>query len=199
MDRHIFYNYRYSIIILYAVAIILFCREEIRSQSPLQITPAPPPLRFVSSEDKTRLNNLQEPKSRVRIGLELAENRLKQAEGFASQQKFNDISKQLGFYQGLIEDGLNYMSALSISKAIPKKKLRDLYKQIDLALRNHISRIELIGREIPAEFTANIKLVSDFTQNARFAAINGFFGDDVIKPESQSNPSDKATAPTDRP
>ncbi|MGH9899482.1 MAG: hypothetical protein ACRD4L_11610, partial [Pyrinomonadaceae bacterium] len=91
-------------------------------------------------------------------------------------------SNQLGFYQGLIEDTLHYMSALPRSG----KKLRDLYKQIDLALRQHISRIELIGRETPAEFIANVRIASTFTQSARFTAINGFFGEDVIKLEEKN-------------
>ena len=143
----------------------------------LPLTPAPPPMKFVPRSDQAQLGVARDPKSRTRATIDLAEARLVRAEQFTTSQQFEAASDELGIYQGLIEDALRFLS----NARKPNNKMRDVYKRLELALRLHGARIESIRRATPSEYKVNLNNIADFTCTARTEALNGFFGDEVMR------------------
>ena len=150
--------------------------------------PAPPPIVVVAREDRTQLDGARDAKGRTKLCIELAEARLVRAEQMTSALQFESAVRELGLYQGIIQDMLRYLKEQK-----EQKKLRDTYKRLELALRAHTSRLETLRRMTPSEYSINIKTITDNTKNLRTEALNGFYGDAVIRETAGDN--DDARAP----
>lgn len=144
---------------------------------------APPPMKFVSRDERAQLSATQDIKGRTRLSLELAEARLLRAEELAAQQQFDAAASHLGAYQGLIEDAMRYLSDMGSDSG----KVRDNFKRLELALRKHGPRIESIRRVTPYEHAVNVKAVLDYTRDARSNALNSFYGETVLPDVSSEN------------
>lgn len=154
---------------------VLMCveaRGQVPAGTPL---PAPPPLRLVPREDRSQLEAARDVKARIRLSVELAEARLARAEQLTSAQQYESAARELGIYQGILEDALRFLKEQK-----EQKKLRDTYKRFEITLRAHGMRLETMRRTTPNEFAVNIKSITDYTRDARGAALNGFYGDVVI-------------------
>jgi hypothetical protein len=149
-----------------------------RAQDPVaqQLT-APPPLKIVSREERARMEGASDAKARVRTVIELAELRLAKAEVLTGDQNFEAATAELGVYQGLIDDVLNYLSPMMRDK----NKTRDLYKRIELALRAHGPRLTAIRRSTPMEYAVWIKELEEFARQGRTEALNSFYGHTVFR------------------
>ena len=162
------------------VAVIVFIAPEARGQDnhlPLISSP-PPPMRFVSRNERMVLSTARDAKARTRSTIELAEARLSRAEQLTAGQQYEAASAELGIYQGLIDDALAYLDG-----AEPKKQ-RDVYKRLELALRAHCARLESIRRVTPSDYAVHIKAICECARNARTEALNAFYGDTVIQDAS---------------
>src|SRR5437870_790102 len=95
--------------------------------------PAPPPMRFVSREERSQLN-ATDPKARLRTSIALTANRLNRMEEFTSLRKFDQASEELGGYLGLLDNLRTYLASMNRDKG----STRDLYKHLEIALRAHI-------------------------------------------------------------
>lgn len=165
------------------VAVIVFIAPEARGQDnhlPL-ISAPPPPMKFVSRNERTLLSAARDVKARTRATIELAEARLSRAEQLTAGQQYEAASAELGIYQGLVEDALDYLEG-----AEPKKQ-RDVYKRLELALRTHGARLESIRRVTPSDYAVHIKAICECARNARTEALNAFYGDTVIQNDSHEN------------
>lgn len=136
-------------------------------------------MKFVSRDDRARLNEARDTKGRIRLSLELAEARLRQAEMLTPLQRYDEASAQLGSYQGLIEDAFRFLQ----ERGKNDDKARDLYKRIELTLRAHSSRIEALRRTTPYEYAGNLKDLLTYLRDARTRALNTFYGDTVLREE----------------
>ncbi len=164
-----------------------------RAQEPAaqQLT-APPPLKIVSREERARIDQADDPKARIRATLELAELRLAKAEILTSEHDFEGATEELGKYEALIDDALNYLSPMIRDKT----KTRDLYKRLELALRAHGPRLTAIRRSTPLEYAVWIKQLEEFARNGRTEALNSFYGHTVFRePQKkvEDNPPEKPT------
>lgn len=171
---------------LLAVA-VAFEAPEARGQDghmPFISAPAPP-MRFVSRNERTTLSATRDAKARTRATIELAEARLTRAEQLTAEQNFNAASGELGIYQGLIDDALDYLDDITKND----NKLRDTYKRLELALRAHCMRLEAIRRVTPSEYAVHIKAICECARNARSEALNSFYGDTVIPASSMNDES----------
>jgi hypothetical protein len=183
------HSLRYRIVIgccLLAVA-AAFDAPEARGQDghmPFISAPAPP-MKFVSRNERTQLSATRDAKARARATIELAEVRLARAEQLTAEQKYIAASGELGAYQGLIEDALDYLDDITKND----NKLRDTYKRLELALRTHCMRLEAIRRVTPSEYAVHIKAICECARNARTEALNSFYGDTVV-PVRSSSPDD---------
>jgi hypothetical protein len=155
-----------------------FVAPEARAQDghmPFLSAPAPP-MKFVSRGERTTLSATHDAKARMKATIELAEARLVRAEQLTAEQNYNAASAELGAYQGLIEDALDYMDDITKND----NKLRDTYKRLELALRAHCMRLEAIRRVTPSEYAVHIKAICECARNARSEALNSFYGDTVV-------------------
>lgn len=161
------------------VAVVVFIAAEARGQDYQMsfISSPPPPMKFVSRNERTLLSAARDPKARTRATIELAEARLARAEQLTAAQQFDEACAELGTYQGLVEDALHYLDA-------QPKKQRDVYKRFELALRAHCARIEAIRRVTPAEYAVHVKAICECARNARTEALNAFYGETVIRGDS---------------
>lgn len=150
--------------------------------------PAPPPMKFVSRDERSQLTAIRDPKSRIRTTIELAETHLKRAENLTSQKRFDQASEELGGYLGLIDDGLSFIGGLNRDKG----STRDLYRHLDLALRTHIPRLAVMRRTTPADYSVNIKAAEEYIRDTRAQALDSFYGHTVLPdPDSNTRKPDK--------
>lgn len=150
------------------------CAQEDRTTQQQQQLPAPPPLKFISQEDRALLSAARDIKARVKVSIELANTHLLRAEEFTSRDQYDAASAQLGRYRGIVEDALRYLIQVNTSN-------RDLYRRLELSLRTHSLRIEAIRRATPAEYAVNVKAIGEHTRKARTDALNAFYGDTVVR------------------
>lgn len=158
------------------VAVIVFIAPEARGQDnhPPLISAPPPPMKFVSRNERTVLSAARDAKARTRTAIELAEARLSRAEQLTAGQQYEAAAAELGVYQGLMDDALAYLERES-------KKQRDVYKRLELALRAHAARLESIRRVTPSDYAVHVKAICECARNARAQALNAFYGDTVIQ------------------
>jgi hypothetical protein len=176
----------------------------LRGQEPAgQQLAAPPPLKIVSREERARIDGADDSKARLRTTIEFAELRLAKAEVLTGEHNFEGAAVELGKYEALIDDALNYLSPMMRDK----NKTRDLYKLLELALRAHGPRLTAIRRSTPLEYAVWIKGLEEFTRKGRTEALNSFYGHTVFrepqKKEEEGSPDkpikNNATAPERRP
>jgi hypothetical protein len=161
-------------------AVVAYIAPEAHGQDyHLPLVTAPPPMKFVSRSERMQLSAARDAKARTRATIELAEARLSRAEQLTAGQQYDAASAELGMYEGLVEDALNYLG-----DAQTGKKQRDTYKRLELALRAHCARLEAIRRVTPSEYSIHVKATCECARNARTVALNAFYGDTVIRDDS---------------
>ncbi|CAN5709770.1 hypothetical protein BH18ACI4_BH18ACI4_22560 [soil metagenome] len=189
------------------VKLVLLClaihAPILRAQEPAanQLT-APPPLKMLTREERARIDGADDSKARIRATIELAELRLAKAEVFTSEHNFDGANGELGKYEALLDDALNYLSPMSRDKT----KTRDLYKRLELALRAHGPRLTAIRRSTPVEYAVWIRELEEFARKGRTEALNSFYGHTVfrepqVKAEERppGKPPNNASAPEKTP
>lgn len=139
--------------------------------------PAPPPMRCVSSLERSELIAAKDSKSRVRTTIDLAATRLTRGEELTSQKQFDRASEELGGYLGLIDNVRTFISGLNRDKG----STRDLYRHLEINLRAHIPRLAVMRRSTPAEYAGNLKDAEEYLREARAEALDSFYGQSVLR------------------
>ena len=139
--------------------------------------PAPPPMRFVSREERSQLDGAKDSKSRISITLELAADHLTKAEDLTAQKQFEQSCEELGRYLGLLTDARTFLAAMNASK----NSTRDLYKHFDIALRKLPPRLAVIRRSTPADYAGNLKAAEEYTRETRSEVLDKFYGHTVLR------------------
>ena len=153
--------------------------------------PAPPPMRFISTEERSRLTEARDAKARLRTSMDLAVTRLIRTEEYTSLSQFDQASVELGCYLGLIDNVRGFISSLNREKG----STRDLYRHFEMALRAHIPRLAVMRRSTPADYAGNLKDAEEYLRNTRSEALDSFYGQSVLreapvekKPEGPRDP-----------
>lgn len=149
-----------------------------------QIEDVPPPLITLSQSEASQLKAENDLKQRTILCLQLAGNRLQQAETLTNNADYQDALNALGGYQAVIDDGLNYFKSLKDDS----KRVRDNVKRLEIALREHAPRLETIRRSTPFEYSQRLKSILNFARNARSRALSLFFSDTVLADDPTSMP-----------
>ncbi len=160
-----------------AVLMSIEARAQVAIGTPL---PAPPPLRLVPRSERSHVEAARDVKARIRLSVEMAEARLARAEQMTSSQQYEAASRELGIYQGILDDAIRFLKDQK-----EQKKLRDTYRRFEITLRAHAIRLESMRRTTPSEYAFNIKTITDYTKSLRGEALNGFYGDTVIRDLSE--------------
>ena len=154
--------------------------------------PAPPPMKFVSREERSQLDEAKDSKSRISITLELAADHLTKAEEFNAQKKFDQSCEELGRYLGLLTDARTFLATMNPSK----NSTRDLYKHFDIALRRLPPRLAVMRRSTPADYAGNLKAAEEYTRETRSEVLDKFYGHTVLREDTNDGKkSDEVKAP----
>lgn len=167
-----------------SVCLLCVCFEAQAQDELVPQQSVPPPIKYIPENERARLNEARDEKSRARLSLELADGRLLRAAQLTEAQSYNNASTELGVYQAIIADVMGFLR----KSAKVRNKLRDIYKRLELTLRAHGSRIEGIRRTTPFEHAGNVRSVSDETKRARTEALNAFYGDNVVS-DTEAEPA----------
>src|SRR5689334_12229716 len=113
----------------FIVSSVLCCSLIAMAQGPgpsPQPTPltAPPPLRMISKEEKSQIEEASDVKQRLKLEIEFANTHLTNAERFTAQNNYEAASHEVGTYYALIKNSLTDLAALKRDS----NKTRDLYK-----------------------------------------------------------------------
>lgn len=144
---------------------------------------APPPIKLISKEERAQIDQAGDSKARIRTTMELAAMRITRAEQLAKDGKFDDALTQVGSYEALIQDTLDFLKGMKRDS----NKTRDLCKRVELGLRAHGPRLTTMRRETPLEFAVWIKKVEDFARAARTEMLNTFYGHTVVRDPEKTN------------
>lgn len=177
------------------VCAVLFCAGEAAGQGPVtqgaENDPAPPPMKFIPGDARARLSSeAKDLKARTKLSIELAGARLATAEAHTQAERYEDAGVALGVYQALISDAVQFLQ----KQGRKDNKIRDNFKRIDLALREHTPRIEKIRRQTPAQSAVYVKAALDFVRQSRTDALESFYGDTVLR----ERPNPEMRPPTDQ-
>jgi hypothetical protein len=162
-----------------------------QAQEPVQQLTAPPPPKVIVKEERAHLDDTKNPKDRLKLTLELAENHLLAAEQYTAQSSFEAANGEIGKYHALIDDLLKYLA----SQTQDKNKTRDMYKKVELALRAHGPRLTSMRRTTPLEYAVWIKEVEEFAREGRTEALNSFYGHTVVRENSTAPINDNLKDP----
>jgi hypothetical protein len=161
------------VILLLAVT----CVPALSGQDPrVQEQTAPPPLKIITRQERSQLNESKDPKARLKTTIELAETHLANAENHTSQREYDNAAAEAGMYWALVEDAFSYMKTIDRDN----NRRRDLYKRLELALRAQGPRLSTMRRSTPVEYSVWIKEIEDFARKGRTEALNSFYGNTVI-------------------
>jgi len=159
----------------------------VRAQDPpVQQLTAPPPLKIISRDERAKLDGENDPKTRLRETIALADAHLAKAQEHTTQHDYDGAARELGNYGALLDDALAFLRPMSRER----NKTRDLYKRLELALRAHGPRLTAMRRTTPLEYAVWIKEVEDFARKGRTEALNSFYGHTVFR-EGQQKPIDE--------
>lgn len=168
---------------MWGLLLLLMCVSAAHAQqpqpSPTPLT-APPPIKVITKQERSQIDQSDDSKSRLRTTIDLAAMRLTRAEELTKQGNFDAAGAEVGSYQALIEDALEFLSAMKRDS----NKTRDLYKRLELALRAHGPRLTTMRRETPLEYAVWIKKVEEFARDGRTEALNSFYGHTVVREKS---------------
>jgi hypothetical protein len=167
---------RRTMLFIFAAAVLVCSFATPASAQPIKDDIAPPPLKFMSKDEQTRLEAETSVKDRTSLALELMSARLKQAEALQAQDQLDEMYKQLGGFQGLMDNTLEFLD-----KSNPdNKKVLNNYKRFEIGLRQFRPRLELIRRDIPIRYEYYVRNLIIYLRDARAKAIEPLFSDTVV-------------------
>ncbi|MFL6466867.1 MAG: hypothetical protein ACJ72Z_02805, partial [Pyrinomonadaceae bacterium] len=120
-------------------------------------------------------------KERTKLSLALMDARVKVAEQFVPDEKYEMVFRELGGFHALILDALEYLSKAETNK----DKILDNFKRFEIGLRTFTLRLELIRREMPPQREYYVRLLLREMRDARSKAIEPLFGDIGVKSSPQ--------------
>ena len=183
-----------NLLLLAFVFLPAFKAQESEPRPTPQPTPltAPPPFKMIFKEERAALDaSANDPKKLLKMTIDFADGHLLNAEQHTSRENYEAASTEVGMYQALIENALQFLSTFKRDS----NKTRDLYKRLELALRADGPRLTAMRRTTPLEFAVWIKKVEDFARDGRTEALNSFYGHTVVKPDKSSEKPKETPTP----
>ena len=176
MKRSTVYRKRLVLLLMFAACAFSVSLEASAQELVLPPQPAPPPMVYLPEDVRTQLSAARDDKARTRLSLELAEARLVRAEQQTEQKQFNTATAELGIYQALFEDALQYLHRTNDGGS----RSRDLFKRLEQTLHKHAARIEAMRRATPSEFSGNLLALIKNLRDLRTEALEAFYGHTVL-------------------
>ena len=137
---------------------------------------APPPLKILSKSEKSQLEAVTDLKQRTKLALELMEVRMVKAEGFGTKEEYPEMFTELGGFHALVDNTINFLDVNNNNTG----KVLNNFKRIELSLRKHITRLELIRRDLPIKYELYVRRLVKYIREARSRAVEPLFDDTVV-------------------
>jgi hypothetical protein len=137
---------------------------------------APPPLKILNADEKSRLRAETEVKRRTKLGLELMDARLKRAETFDTAENYDEMFFELGAFHGLMDDMLGFLNKSDRDS----DKVLNNFKRFEIGLRGFITRLEMIRHDLPLRYELYVRNLARNLRAARARAIEPLFDDTVV-------------------
>ena len=164
---------------------LLLCSLAVDAQAqPIADDTAPPPLKFVSKSELSRLDTITDVKKRTQAALELMSVRLKNAESLRTQDQLDLMNKELGSFHGLMDNTLGFLDRSDKDS----NRVLNNYKRFEIGLRQFRPRLEVLRRDIPLRYEPYLRNLIIYLRDARAKAIEPMFSDSVVPRIRPANP-----------
>ena len=150
--------------------LIVFAQDEIPGD-----VAAVPDKAFSESEKKS-LDVEKNVKKRTQLSIDFMEARLRTTEMLVQEPKFQEALNEIGIYQGLLEDSFNFLE----QNDLKNDKVQDNFRKLEIVLRKHITRLELIRREMTYKYAWHVQKLMKFVRVIRAKAVEPLFSDTVV-------------------
>ena len=147
---------------------------------------APPPLKILSPQEKSKLSAETDVRRRTKLALEFMDARLKRAETHDADQNYDEMFVELGGFHGLMENMLEFLNKSDRDS----DRVLDNFKRFEIGLRGFTVRLEMIRHEIPLRYDHYVRNLVRNLRAARARAIEPLFDDTVVpqkRPAEQKN------------
>ncbi|CAN5746528.1 hypothetical protein BH20ACI4_BH20ACI4_09790 [soil metagenome] len=136
----------------------------------------PPPLALISKGETEQLTAATDMKKRTELAIELMEKRLKKAENFSNEKKYQESLDELGGFQALMRNALKHLQRNDTGS----RKVFNNFKRFEINLRGFIPRLELVRRLMPEKFGYHVVQLMKSVRKARTNAVEPLFDDNVV-------------------
>lgn len=174
--------YRLLFTARFSLLLLAFCQIAAAQDEQFRDT-APPPLKIISSAEKAALAVETDVSDRTKLSLALIESRLKKAEDFYARESFAEMFVELGGFHALIDGTLDFLNKNDNGRG----KVLNNFKRLEINLRRYIPRVELMRRELPAEYEFYVRNLIKNLRAARSRAVEPLFSDSVVPSEKRGN------------
>lgn len=171
-----FYGSRSIARVTCALLLLLAATGIARSQGVVEDNLAPPPLRVMSADEKTRLSGEAEVKRRTKLALELMDLRLKQAEKYDTAADYDPMYVELGAFHGIMDNMLEFLNKSDKESG----KVLNNFKRFEIGLRGFIPRLEMMRHDMPIRYEHYLRSLSKSIRAARTKAVENLFDDTVV-------------------
>jgi len=191
LQRRIFWSAPLLLLLAFAACAPSVYAQDPSAQPQPQPTPltAPPPFKMIVKEERAAIEQSNDNSRRLKLTIEYASAHLTRAEQHTSREAYEAASSEVGMYQALIENALEFLRTLKRDS----NKTRDLCKRLELSLRADGPRLTAMRRVTPLEFAVWIKQVEEFARDARTEALNTFYGHTVVREPDKASKDSKTT------
>ncbi len=138
--------------------------------------PIPPPPIIVTKEERQKLDAQTDVKERTKLSLDLMNARLTVAEKFSTAQDFESMFRELGGFQGLLDNAMERLERQSGND----RKVLDNYKRFSLGIRGFSTRLEGIRRDMPLRYEDYVRKLLIHLRDLQTKAAEPFFKDTVV-------------------
>ncbi|PYT01015.1 MAG: hypothetical protein DMF63_04960 [Acidobacteria bacterium] len=173
-----------SIVKLFCALLLVFAAVGLaRSQSVIDDDLAPPPVRVMSPDEKSRLAAEVEIKRRTKLALELMDLRLKQAEKLDAAENYDPMYIELGAFHGIMDNTLEFLNKSDKESG----KVLNNFKRFEIGLRAFIPRLEFMRHDMPIKYEHYLRSLGKSIRAARSKAVENLFDDTVVPDKKPEN------------
>ena len=157
--------------VFFSLLFFSFSLSSVNAQTELP-DDAPPPLKAISKDERTKLESVSDIKEHTKLALDLMESRMKLAEAALAAENFDAIFGELGGFHYLMDNTLDFLNRRDNDSGT----IRNNFKRYEIALRSFTPRLELIRREVPLRYEPYIFKLLKYLREARTKAVEPLFG-----------------------
>ncbi len=137
---------------------------------------APPPVRTVTKDERSKLDSTNDIKTRTKFALEMMNTHVLAAEQLNGNADFDGMFRELGGFQGLLDNSLDYLRVHDNNS----NKILDNFKKLEIGMRAFGPRLEAIRRDLPTRYEDYVRTLLLYLRDARSRAMEPMFSDTVV-------------------